>query len=439
MAKPIDPAAFKGGNKSLTLAGKTFPIGPQTAAFKKPDGAGAITLSTPGMVFEGFDCRGRDIVIAADNVTVRSCLMNATSWYALNNTAGKRGFVAEFNMLDGEKQDNQNAAMCASEAGDSIVRNNIFLFAPTDMVIMCGGLCEHNVFAGSFYQTGAHADAFSIGKSLGPMVFRENYVDFSKQPDGKGPPNSCIKVVSHFGPVDDVLIDRNVLLGGGYNMYCGPSPHPVNSVRVTNNLYGLSAFGAGTEAGFIVGGGVSPANGSNFQKSSNQQFATAPDNVVILGASGAQPAPTPSPTPGPAMITNTTKPMIEGTFTPGGNVVTRSGTWAGVPADAKWSWVWKLDGKAFSDTGYAVALPSAAGGKLTVDVTVTPSTGSAVTVSSDPVTIVGPIPAPQPIPAPAPAPAPTPAPDPTAQLRAAMVQTAATLESLAGSLRQLAK
>jgi hypothetical protein len=62
---------------------------------------------------------------------------------------------------------------------------------------------------------------FTIGKSYGPMVFRENYCDFTRQPDGIDTPNACIKVVSHFGPIDDVAIDGNILLGGGYNMYCG--------------------------------------------------------------------------------------------------------------------------------------------------------------------------------------------------------------------------
>jgi hypothetical protein len=90
-------------------------------------------------VFEGYDCRGRDLVINADNVTVRNCLFNATGYFAINNGAGKRGLLVEFCLLDGEKQNNQNASMFNSEAGDSTFRNSIILDTPTDMVIMCGG------------------------------------------------------------------------------------------------------------------------------------------------------------------------------------------------------------------------------------------------------------------------------------------------------------
>jgi hypothetical protein len=226
MAKPLDNAAFRGGNRTLTLLGTSFPVGPQITAFKAPGqslplSGTAYIADKPGAVIDGFDFRGHDVVIQADNVTVRNCLFNAIAYHTLNNQYAKRGLVVEFNTFDGEKANNGNSDVVYSEAPDTIVRQNILLNLPSDAVNLAGGRIVQNAFSGACYATGAHADAVSIHKTLGPVVISENYMDFMKRADSTQGPNSCTKIVSHFGTIADVLIDRNVLIGGGFNAYVG--------------------------------------------------------------------------------------------------------------------------------------------------------------------------------------------------------------------------
>src|SRR4051812_4398518 len=98
MAKPIDGAALKGGNRSLTLNGKTFPVGPQVAlagglkpfsAIGLPVNGTAVVVQKAGQVIDGFDLRGHDVVIQADGVVIRNCLLNATAYHTVNNMSGK--------------------------------------------------------------------------------------------------------------------------------------------------------------------------------------------------------------------------------------------------------------------------------------------------------------------------------------------------------------
>jgi hypothetical protein len=145
-------------------------------------------------------------------------------------------------------------------------------------------------------------------------------------------------------------------------------------VRVTNNLYGLSAYGAGSEAGFIVGGGKSPDNGSNFQKSNNQQYVTAPDDVVSVVGSGSQPP----VEPGSTKPVNTVPPTI----VPGpdaGTYTTASGTWSNVQPDWQWEWEWTIDG---APAGSEVVCTPTMNGQLVVAVSATASDGQKTTVPS---------------------------------------------------------
>jgi hypothetical protein len=304
MANPLPAEIFKGGNKSLVFAGKTTPLGPQVAlasglkplsTLGLPIDGDSIIVNKPNVVIDGFDLRGKAVTVQADGLVLRNCLMNAIGYHTIYNMAG-RGLVIEQMMFDGEKANNKHVDFVYTEAPDTIVRTSVFLDCPSDAVNMVGGTLTRSAFRGACYQTGAHADALSVHKTFGKMVVTENYVDFQKQPDSTQGPNSCMKIVSHFGTIRDVTITGNVLIGGGFNSYVGDGGKGrPDLVTLANNLMGLTEYGDKPER-FIAGGD----HGTSFTMTGNSLFSAAPEGVVQVIATGVQPAPAPAPVPTPA-------------------------------------------------------------------------------------------------------------------------------------------
>jgi hypothetical protein len=386
MATPIDRNAFKGGKKSLVYKGRTTALGPQIdvpAGLKPfsqlglPMSGAAVLVKTAGQVIDGFDLRQHDIVIQADNVTLRNCLLNATSWHALNNTEGRKGLKVECNFFDGEKADNSNSDMLFSEAPAEVI-GNIFMNTPTDQINVQGGKVSRNAFVGTGYQTGAHADGHTTHKSTGPLEISENYFDLIDVHDGKTGANACVKLVSHFGAMDSITVKDNIMLGGGYNTYCGDggAGKPSN-VKYIGNLMGSSNYGD-TESYFIMGGPDPSLRGPGWEWTNNTKFSAAPANTVSIGGAA------PPVTPGKPVCK--TKPVVEGGANVGDPAITASGVWENVQPDWTWEWDWMINGNPYGDTTYKTIAPEP--GALTVKVTAGNAAGKTAIVS-DPVTVAG--------------------------------------------------
>ena len=88
--------------------------------------------------------------------------------------------------------------------------------------------------------------------------------------------------MSHFGAVENVTVDSNVLLGGGYTIYVSPAEdpntgksHPVSNVTLSNNDIGYGQYRA-----------VAGNHGTNYTFLNNHNF---PSDAHLLAA-GPRPA-----------------------------------------------------------------------------------------------------------------------------------------------------
>ena len=272
---PIDPATMAGPGSSMTLNGATFYIGLQSSvsALKSvasglPAGVSAsgnaIAVSEAGAVLDSYDFRGYSISVQAHGVTIRNSLFDATGFHTVHQEAGASRMVVEYNTFDGQKANiDTHSDMVLSEE-EATIRNNEFVNLPSDAVNTAGGLIERNYFGGASYQSGAHADAISVHRTVAPLIIHENYIDYIDRKDAAQGSNAAIKIVSHFGAIDDVTVDSNVLLGGGYTIYTGPDKYPVSNVRFTNNDIGLGQYGD------LMGGN----HGDKFAYAGNRRFST---------------------------------------------------------------------------------------------------------------------------------------------------------------------
>jgi hypothetical protein len=298
-ATPLDQATMMGPGSMMTLNGATFLVGVTSnpASLKKiesglPPGVAvsgdAVVVERSGAVLEGYDLRGYTVSADADNVTIRNNLFNAAGDHTVYQGSNASGIVVEFNTFDGEKVNHPNNGDMVLSENEATVRNNEFLNLPADAVNVAGGLVERNYFSGASYQKDAHADAISVHRTVVPVIIRENYIDYIDRPDAPQGTNAAIKIVSHFGAIEDVTVDSNVLLGGGYTIYVSPAEdpntgeaHPINKVTISNNDIGLGKYGA------VAGGN----HGTNYTFLNNHNFVNDAHLLKSGGSAAAGSAP----------------------------------------------------------------------------------------------------------------------------------------------------
>ena len=293
MAKVINQSTMVGSGSSLTMNGSTFQVGLQSSpsAFKSvgsglPSGVSVCgqrdhgqsgrrrveRLRLPGLFDFGAGRQRHDQEQPAQR----------RSYHTIYQGASISGLKVLGNTFDGQKANGTiNGDMVLSE-NVATISNNEFFNLPADGVNTTGGVIEHNYFSGASYQTGAHADAISVHRTVAPVTIRENYIDFIKPTDAAQGTNSAVKIVSHFGTISDVTIEHNILLGGGFNSYVGQDKYAVANVRMANNLMGLSEYGD-KEAQFVMPGN----HGTGFVMTGNSLFSAAADGLAFAGGATA--------------------------------------------------------------------------------------------------------------------------------------------------------
>jgi hypothetical protein len=288
--QPIDPLTMTGSGSHISLNGSTFQVGLQSSLSSLrsvesglPSGASVsgdvIVVTEARLVLEGYDFRGYSVSVEADNVTIRDCLFDAKGYHTVHQEEGSTGMVVEYSTFDGQKAHIDTHSDMVLSVETATIRNNEFLNLPSDAINVAGGIVERNYFAGASYQSGAHADAISVHRTVAPLIIRENYIDYIDRPDAAQGSNAAIKIVSHFGTIRDVTVDSNVLLGGGYTIYTGPDKHPVSDVTFSNNDVGLGQYGV------LMGGD----HGTNFVYVRNHSFS---NDARLLAGSASNSGPT---------------------------------------------------------------------------------------------------------------------------------------------------
>ena len=232
----------------------------------------------------GSTCAATTSKFTPSNVTIKNSLFNATGFHTIYQVGGASGLKVEYNTFDGQKANNSNSDLVYSDRGTTTIRNNEFFNVPSDALNTVGGVIEKNYFSGAGYASGAHADGISIHSTSSPVTIRQNYIDFTTPSDARVPvTNAAIKIVPHFGAVNDVTVEGNVLLGGGYTIYAMNAENRANDIRIANNDIDLGKWGD-------LYPGSKP---SNFVFSSNDgAISTGSGTSAPSQPSGSSPPPT---------------------------------------------------------------------------------------------------------------------------------------------------
>jgi hypothetical protein len=176
--------------------------------------SGSLTIDEDGKVVEGLDLRG-SITVKASDVVIRDCKLTNDAT-AIRFDQGTNLLVERVTLV-GSSAKTLDGAIQAS--GDITVRRvQISGFGEGIDVYGAGGLIQDNLMINMANADGKLMDGIEAWEAK-HLVIRHNLIEM---PDG----NSVIKLPLDV-PVpggDDVLIENNLLAGGGYTVYGGYDP-----------------------------------------------------------------------------------------------------------------------------------------------------------------------------------------------------------------------
>ncbi|WP_158671904.1 right-handed parallel beta-helix repeat-containing protein [Bradyrhizobium guangdongense] len=196
--------------------------------------SGNMTIDTPNAVIRGLDIRGTVIVKAA-GVTIEQCRVTAVNpwdWFViltLNDT------VVRNCTIDGG---NVNSGQNAINGSGTFIDNNIFNtengIAPGSNTTIEGNYIHDLRAPGS-----AHYDGIQMDGNQSDVVIRRNTIINS------WPQTSAVMINNWAGPVSNVLIEDNLLLGGSYTIYVDGrfNKNPISGVIIRGNHLGGGRYG----------------------------------------------------------------------------------------------------------------------------------------------------------------------------------------------------
>ncbi len=206
---------------------------PSDVALERHDGN--LVLDKSGTTVSNLDIRGT-VTIKAPNVTLKNSRVTSPSFYTINITGPGDGVTIQDCTIDGTGTGNEGSI--AINGPGTFLRNNIFnvengFAAGSDTLIQDNYV--HDLLA-----SGApHYDGIQIDGGQHNVVIRHNTIINSHNQ------TSAVMIDNWAGAVSNVVVDNNILVGGGYTIYVDAqfNSSPITGVVITNNRMGSGGFG----------------------------------------------------------------------------------------------------------------------------------------------------------------------------------------------------
>ncbi|WP_194944128.1 right-handed parallel beta-helix repeat-containing protein [Aeromicrobium sp. S22] len=217
-----------GGIASVATTG--VPAGTDLTAAK-----GDVNITKDGTVIDGRDISG-NIWIDADDVTIKNSRVAGGGFSVIQVKSGSKNVTITDVEIDGMGV--QAGAMgimgpaTVTGADISGVENGL---TPGSGSVLKGNYVHDLKSPGS-----PHYDGIQIDGGLSNITVTGNYVDLHEHSQ-----TSAVMIDNYFGPISNIKVDGNRLIGGGYTVYSDGqfSGGPITGVSFTNNQLGKGRYG----------------------------------------------------------------------------------------------------------------------------------------------------------------------------------------------------
>jgi hypothetical protein len=219
------------GSGPITIPA-SFPNASNTGvpAGTKLTASGTIRVMKAGTVISGLDVTG-NISVEADNVTIKNTRVTSR---------GDWGIVLRANNLTIEDTEISGTGTQELTQGIYNLSNGNLTVLRTDIskisdgIATTTGLLQDNYIHDPKLFSGDHADMIqsvggqASGKSL--TIKHNTLINNASQ-------TSAIGLFQDFGVAHDVLVEQNLLAGGGYTVYAGAGSRTTYNIRFLDNVF----------------------------------------------------------------------------------------------------------------------------------------------------------------------------------------------------------
>jgi hypothetical protein len=199
--------------------------------------SGPLVINTPGAVIKNLDIRG-SVVINAPNVTLLNCKVTSGDHRAVLISPGITGAVVQNCDIDNLGTGGQGIA-----GQGTFIANNIHGAADGIDVRGSDTVIQGNYIHGMTGTAASHFDGIQADGGFSNLLIQHNTVI------NENGQTAAVMLDNYWGPINDVTIDDNLLIGGGYTVYLNevargqPGGGPVTNVSFTNNMLGKGHWG----------------------------------------------------------------------------------------------------------------------------------------------------------------------------------------------------
>ncbi|MRK00829.1 hypothetical protein GEV27_04775 [Aeromicrobium sp. S22] len=227
---PSEPSVPTPSGGIASVATTGVPAGTDLTAAK-----GDVNITKDGTVIDGRDISG-NIWIDADDVTIKNSRVAGGGFSVIQVKSGSKNVTITDVEIDGMGV--QAGAMgimgpaTVTGADISGVENGL---TPGSGSVLKGNYVHDLKSPGS-----PHYDGIQIDGGLSNITVTGNYVDLHEHSQ-----TSAVMIDNYFGPISNIKVDGNRLIGGGYTVYSDGqfSGGPITGVSFTNNQLGKGRYG----------------------------------------------------------------------------------------------------------------------------------------------------------------------------------------------------
>jgi hypothetical protein len=228
----IDPARFS----MPTADAAGVQAGVTLTAYKGP-----MTITTPGAVIENVIINGT-LTIAADNVTIRNCLIqHFSNWGVLSNNATNTR--VEYCDIDGTGSTKTtglgigggtNSAIIGCDIRGMVIGIN--MFGPAEI----RDNYIHDLADTSSNPDDRHFDGIRVAGGQDGSVIEHNTISM---PTGAGG-TAAIFIKTEYGAIDGITVKGNLMYGDpSYTMYVESTTSPITNVTIEDNYVERGIYG----------------------------------------------------------------------------------------------------------------------------------------------------------------------------------------------------
>lgn len=208
---------------------------PVGTVLTRHSGSGTFAITTPGTVINGADISQGCIDVRAKNVTIKSTRIRGSGCYAVIRTDGATGLLIEDTEIDGLSQDATAFGIAAHNGGFMCLRCNVHHIGVAFSGNDTGPMTIRDSWAHDIIQnsTSHNQDVLSNGSTKGITLWHNRFDDPLNEV-------SAISLFGDFGPIQNVVVDDNLLNGGAFTIYGGcdgnkPYGMQCRNIALTNN------------------------------------------------------------------------------------------------------------------------------------------------------------------------------------------------------------